>query len=205
MKSWIAALAALGLGGLVSAALIVFTNPDRERVDVYALSRSVTSGSELTRDVLRLEPVVMPDGIDTLFTSGDEPRLRGARAAHDLLAGQLLQKTDLAAPALTADERLVFLPVKDAPPATSGSKVDLLIIGGTPDRPAVIPFALGVDVREVVTGGYVVAVPSRQAPAFVYAAETMRLIAVIAAPGAAAGNEAPVGAPDQAMALVAQP
>jgi hypothetical protein len=205
MKSWIVALAALGLGGLVSAALIVFTNPDRERVDVYALARSVASGSEVTRDALRLEPVVMPDGIDTLFTSGDESRLHGAHAAHDLIAGQLLQKTDLAAPAVTADERLVFLPVKDAPPAASGSQVDLLIIGGTPDRPAVIPFALGVNVREVVPGGYVVAVPSRQAPAFVYAAETMRLIAVIAAPGASAGNEAPVAAPDQATALVTQP
>jgi hypothetical protein len=33
----------------------------------------------------------------------------------------------------------------------------------------------------------------------------MHLIAVIAAPGASAGNEAPVAAPDQAMTLVTQP
>jgi hypothetical protein len=205
MKSWIVALIALGVGCAISAALIVFTNPDRERVDVYALARSVASGAEVTRDALRLEPVVMPDGIDTLFTPGDEPRLRGVHAAHDLVAGQLLQKTDLAAAPVVADERLVFLPVQEAPPAAVGSRLDLLVVGGTPDRPAVIPFALGVEVRDVVTGGYIVAVPSRQAPAFVYAAATVHLIAVVAAPGASAGNEAPVGAIDQAMALVAQP
>ncbi len=205
MKSWIVASIALGLGALVTVALIVFTNPDRERVAVYALARSIAAGGEVTRDALRLEPVVMPDGIDMLFTAGDESRLHGAHAAHDLVAGQLLQKADLADPSLVADQRLVFLPVKDAPPAMSGSILDLLVVGGTPDRPVVVPFALGVEVRDVVAGGYLVTVPSRQAPAFVYAAATMRLVAVVASSGSRAGNEAPVGAPDQAMALVAQP
>jgi hypothetical protein len=99
----------------------------------------------------------------------------------------------------------VFVPVKDAPPALPGSKVDLLVVTGSPDRPAIVPFALGVDVRGVVTGGLIVAVSSRQAAAFVYAAETMQLIAVIAMPGAPAGDEAPVDAPDQALAVASQP
>ena len=68
-----------------------------------------------------------------------------------------------------------------------------------------VPFALGVEVRAVATGGFVVAVPSRQASAFVYAAEAMRLVAVVAAPNAPKGDEAPIGAPDQAMAVAAQP
>ena len=105
----------------------------------------------------------------------------------------------------SVDVRLVFIPVKDAPPATAGSKIDLLVISGTSDHPAVVPFALGVDVRGVVPGGFIVAVTSRQAPAFVYAAEVMRLVAVIATPGAPPGNEEPVGAPDQALAVASQP
>jgi hypothetical protein len=105
----------------------------------------------------------------------------------------------------SADVRLVFIPVKDAPPASAGSKIDLLAISGTADHPDVIPFALGVDVHAVVPGGFIVAVTSRQAPAFVYAAEVMRLVAVIAAPGAPAGNEEPVGAPEQALAVASQP
>jgi hypothetical protein len=68
-----------------------------------------------------------------------------------------------------------------------------------------VPFALGVEVRVVVTGGFVVAVPSRQAAAFVYAAEVMRLVAVVAQPDASAGAEAPVDAPDQALAIASQP
>jgi hypothetical protein len=55
-----------------------------------------------------------------------------------------------------------------------------------------------------VTGGFVVAVPSRQAAAFVYAAEVMRLVAVVAAPDAATGSESPIGAPEQALAVASE-
>jgi len=205
MRSWIVASIALALGGAVSAALIVFTSPDRDSVEVYAVARDVASGSELTHDSLRLQSVVMPDGIDALFTRGDESQLQGRHASHDITAGQLLQRTDLLAPGAVAEERLVFLPIKDTPPAVPGSKLDLLLIAGTADHPTVVPFALGVEVRAVVPGGLVVAVPSRQASAFVYAAEAMRLVAVVAASNAAIGSEAPIGTPDQAMAVVAQP
>ena len=205
MRSWIVASIALALGGAVSAALIVFASPDRDSVEVYAVARDVASGSELTHDSLRLQSVVMPDGIDALFTRGDESQLQGRHASHDITAGQLLQRTDLLAPGAVAEERLVFLPIKDTPPAVPGSKLDLLLIAGTADHPTVVPFALGVEVRAVVPGGLVVAVPSRQASAFVYAAEAMRLVAVVAASNAAIGSEAPIGTPDQAMAVVAQP
>jgi hypothetical protein len=55
-----------------------------------------------------------------------------------------------------------------------------------------------------VSGGLIVVVTSRQAAAFVYAANAMHLVAVIAEPGAADGAENAVSSPDQAIA-VAQP
>jgi SAF domain-containing protein len=205
MKNWLVAGVALALGVAVTAALLVFGNPARDEVEVYAVAHDVPAGSALTQDALRLVAVMLPDGASSLFAPSDAAELHGLRAAHDLVAGQLLQRSDVTAATTSADVRLVFVPLKDAPPATPGSRVDLLAVSGTPDHPAIVPFALGVDVRAVVTGGFIVAVSSRQASAFVYAAEAMQLIAVIAVPGAAAGNEAPIDAPDQALAVAAQP
>jgi len=204
LKNWLVAGVALALGVAVSAALLVFGNPARDEIEVYALARDVSAGTALTQDALRLVAVTLPDGASSLFEKGASD-LRGARAAHDLSAGQLLQRADVLSGSASPDVRLVFIPVKDAPPATEGSKIDLLVISGTTDQPTVVPFALGVDVRGVVPGGFIVAVTSRQAPAFVYAAEVMRLVAVIAAPGAPPGHEEPVGAPDQALTVAAQP
>jgi hypothetical protein len=205
MQNWLVALVALVMGVAVSAALIVFANPARGQVQVYAMARDIPSGAVITPDSLRLEPVVIADGVAQLFAQGDESQLAGMRAGHDLAAGELLQRGDVLAAGSAADERLVFVPVKNAPPASPGSRIDLLMIGGTPDRPTVIPFALGIEVRSVVTGGFVVAVPSKQAAAFIYAAEAMHLAAVVASPGSAAGGESPIAGPDQAMAAVAQP
>lgn len=204
MKNWLVAGFALALGIAVSAALLIFGNPARDEVDVYAVAHDVSAGTALTQDALRLVAVMLPDGASSFFAKGASD-LRGARASHDLIAGQLLQRADVLPASASADVRLVFIPVKDAPPASAGSMIDLLVISGTADHPAVVPFALSVDVRGVVPGGFIVAVTSRQAPAFVYAAEVMRLVAVIAPPGAPPGNEEPVGEPDQAMAGASQP
>ena len=201
MRNWMVAVIALGLGGAVSVALLFFANPSRAEVAVYALARDVPAGAPVTRDSLRLETVAVSDGVSSLFMRGDEVHFEGLQAGHDLTAGQLLQRSDLLPPGSAADERLVFIPVKDAPPAAPGSTVDLLLVTGTPDSPAIIPFALGVQIRAVVAGGFIVAVPSKQASAFVYAAEAMRLVAVIAGPGSAGGSETPISAPDQAIAV----
>jgi hypothetical protein len=205
MKNWLVALVALAMGGGVAASLLVFANPARSEVDVYAAERDVPAGAVITADVLQLEGVAVPHGASSFYMRGDEPQLEGLLASHDLVAGQLIQRGDVLAAGSTADERLVYVPVKDAPPAAPGAKVDLLLIGGTPDRPTIVPFALGVPIRAIVTGGFIVSVSSRQAPAFVYAAEVLRLAAVIASPGAAPGSESPIGAPDQALSVAAQP
>lgn len=205
VKNWLVAAAALALGGAVSAALIVFANPARDEVGVYAVAHDLPAGAAITTDALRVVSVLLPEGASSLFSAADASELRSTRAAHDLIAGQLLQRGDVVSGGSTPDLRLVFVPVKDAPPAAAGSKLDLLVISGTPDHPSVIPFALGVDVRTVATGGFVIAVSSRQAPAFVYAAENMHLVAVVAAPGAGPGNEGPVGDQEQALEMASQP
>lgn len=205
MKNWAVAAVAIAMGVAVSATLLILTNTSRGAVEVYAMARDVSAGELIAPDAVRLEPVVLSSGHATLYTGDQQSELDGVRAAHDLQVGQLLQRGDVSAPHAVVDERLVLLPVKDAPPAEAGQKVDLFVIGGTPDSPSVVPFALGVEVRAVVTGGLVVAVPSKEATAFVYAGEVMRLVAVIAAPDAPVGAEPPIAAVDQAMAAVAQP
>ena len=205
MKNWIVALFALALGGAVTVALLVLGNPARGLVNVYAATRDVPAGAIITRDLVHAEAVLVPDGTSSFFTTEDGSQLVGLRAGHDLAAGQLIQRGDVIPLSATPDERLVFIPVKDAPPAAPGARLDLLLVGGTVDRPDVVPFALGVEVRAVVTGGFIIAIPSRKASAFVYAAEVMRLVAVIGAPDSAVGSESPVGAPDEAQAIASQP
>ena len=204
MENWLVACLTLALGVAVSAALLIFGNPARDEIQVYAVAHDVSAGTTLTQDALRIVSVLLPAGASTLFQKGAGD-VQGMRAAHDLMAGQLLQLSDVTSASAPADIRLVFIPVKGAPPVSAGAKIDLLVISGTAGNPAVLPFALGIDVRDVVPGGFIVAVTSRQAPAFVYAAEAMRLVAVIAARGAPAGKEQPVSAPDQALAMASQP
>jgi hypothetical protein len=204
MKRWLLAFVALAIGGGVSAALLVAANPARDAVEVYVAARDLPAGATLGPDVLALERVNVAAGRSLLYSPGDESQLAGQRASHDLASGQLIQRSDVMDAKSFADRRLVFVPVKDAPAAVAGSKVDLLVIGGTADRTTVYPFALGVEVRSTVAGGLVVVVGSKAAAAFVYAGETMHLTAVIAEPGAADGAEVPISTPDEAMATAAQ-
>ena len=205
IRKWLIAFAALAIGGGVSAALLVVANPERTAVEVYIASRDIPAGESLRSESLALARVAMESGRSLLFGRGDEPTLVSLRASHDLASGQLIQRSDVLDAGSSADRRLVFVPVKETPTAAPGSKVDLFVIKGTPDRPSVVPFALGVEVRTIVSGGLVVVVTTRQAAAFLYAANSMHLAAVIAEPGAADGAEEPVSSPDQAMAAASQP
>ena len=136
-----------------------------------------------------------------MFSRGDESRLTGMRAAHDLMSGQLIQRTDVMRPTSFADRRLVFVPVSAVPPVPAGARVDVLVLEGGADNPSVVPFALGVEVQASVSGGLILAVPARQAGAFVFAATTMHLAAVVAEPGAADGTELPISSLEQAMTV----
>lgn len=205
MRRWLVAFAALAIGGVVSGALLFLGSPARDSIDVFVAARDLPAGAALGPDVLALQRISVSSARSLLFRRGDEPVLAGMRATHDLASGQLIQRSDVMDSSSSADRRLVFVPVKDVPLAVPGSKVDLLVIGGTADHLTVIPFALAVEVRSNVSGGLIVVVGSKQAAAFVYAASAMHLAAVIAEPGAAGGAERPISSPDQALAAAAQP
>jgi hypothetical protein len=205
MNRWLAALAALVVGGGVSAFVLLVADPARDGTEVYVAARDLPAGASLGPEVLAVERIPGAFDRSSLFVRGDQSELAHLRASHDLAARQLIQRSDVLDATSVTDRRLVFLPVKDAPAAATGSKVDLLVIGGTAEHPTVVPFALGVEVRSSVSGGLVVVVTSRQAAAFVYAANAMHLAAVIAESGAAEGSEGPISSPDQAIASAAQP
>lgn len=197
------ALAALLAGGGVSAALLVTADPSRGSVEAYAAARDVPAGAGLTQDAIQLTRVTFAGGTSFLFTRRDLDRLTAMRAAHDIAAGQLIQHNDVMAPTSIPDRRLVLIPLSAVPTVPPGAKVDLLLIAGSADHPTVAPFALGVEVVAAVSSGLLVAVPAKAAVAFVYAAATMHLVAVVVEPGAADGAELPVASADDAMALAA--
>jgi hypothetical protein len=203
-RRWVLAFVALAVGGAVSATLFILANPSRDAVEVYVAARDLPAGASLGVDAVAIERMPVASRRSLFFGRGDESRLAGLRASHDLLSGQLIQRSDAMDASSAPDRRLVFVPLKDVPSAARGSKVDLLAIGGNPDHPTVIPFALGVEVRSTNGAGLTVVVTSRQASAFVYAADAMRLVAVIAEPGASEGAETPVSSSSEAMAVAAQ-
>lgn len=204
MKRWLLAFAALAIGGGVSAALLVIANPNRDSAEVYVAARDLPAGASLGADALALERISVASGRSLLFGRGDEAALAGLRATHDLASGQLIQRSDVMDSTSFADRRLVFVPLKDVPLMAAGSKVDLLVVGGPAEHPTVLPFALGIEVRSTASDGLVLVVGSKQAAAFVYAANAMHLVAVVAEPGAAGGAETAISGPDQAMAAAAQ-
>ena len=203
MRRWLAALGALLAGGAVSASLLVAADPDRKSMDVYAAAADVPAGAPLSAELLRVSRVRVEDSAQ-LFKLAEEGTLMAMHAAHDLHAGQLLQRGDVVADGPSTDRRLVFVAVKGSPPAGPGSRVDLLAIRGGPDRTSVVPFAFGVEVEASVAGGLILVVPSRQASAFAYASSVMELVAVIAPPGVIGGDEVPVSSPDEALALASR-
>ncbi|MEO8744913.1 MAG: SAF domain-containing protein [Candidatus Dormiibacterota bacterium] len=204
MRRWLTAALALAIGCGVSAALLIFTSPDRDKTEVYAAAHDVQSGAPLGPDAITLVKVNAGSARLVLFARGDQVKLEGLRATHELVSGQLIQRGDVSADDASTDRRLVFVPIKDSPSLVSGSKVDLLAVDVSADHVSVVPFALGVEVRAAVAGGLIVVVSSEQAPAFVYAANAMKLTAVIAEPGTGTGAEGAVSAEDQAMAVATQ-
>jgi len=192
-------MAALTAGGAVSAGLLVATSPSRGDVEVWSAASSMPAGTQVGAGSITTASVDVGSASVLLFTRDEMDQLVGLSTTHDLAAGQLIQRSDVTASNGSVDRRLVFVPIKDVPPADPGSKVDLLVVGGSPDSPIVQTFALGVEVSSVVAGGLVLAVPSQQAGAFVYAGAVMNLAAVVEVPGGATGGEVPISTPEQAI------
>ena len=203
-KRWLLPAVALLSGLCVSGALLVYANPDAAGSEVLVAAADLPAGAPLGAGTARLQRMRLPIPARLVFGRGAEADLARRRAGHDLVAGQLIQSSDLVPAAAGPDLRLVWLAVKDAPPAAAGDRVDLLLLTGAGDRATVAPFALGVPVHSVHGGGLVVKVPSRQAAAYVYAAANLRLVAVLVEPGSPRGVEAPVNSAEQAVEALRQ-
>lgn len=205
IKRWLVALVALAMGGGVSVGLLVFASPSRDAVEVYVAAEDVPAGSHLDGGSVALARVNVSGGRHLLFGRGDGPSLAALRASHDLVAGQLIQRSDASASDSPADRRLVFVPLQNVPAAPVGSRVDLLALDGGPDHLTVEPFALGVEVRSSSAAGLVLVVAAQRAAAFVYAGAAMHLAAVIAEPGSSGGTESPVSTNEQAIQVAETP
>jgi Flp pilus assembly protein CpaB len=193
------AVAALGAGGLVTVALLAYTaSQAATQQEVYVAMRDVPAGAPLAPDAVRVDRVRL-GGAGAAAVGPTAARiLFGSRAAHDLVAGQLLQRSDLASADSGPDRRRVLIPVKEVPPVMPGDRVDLLLVSGG----AVSPFVFNLEVVASGPGGLVVSAPSRAASALVWAAAGGHLVAVVADPGARRGDEQPVNSLEQAQAAL---
>ena len=201
---WLLAAAAILSGTCVSAALLVYANPEAGTSELYVAAHDLPAGAPLGSPSVRLQRMRPEIPARLVFGRGSERELTRSRAGHDLSAGQLIQRSDLGAAAEAADRRLVLIGIKDVPAASPGDRVDLLLVSGAGERTSIVPFALGVPVRAVQGGALVLSVPSRQASAFVYAGANLRLAAVLVEPGAGRGQETPISSPEQAQEAVRQ-
>jgi len=194
------AAAALVAGGLVTGALLLYTGAQARATDeVYVAVRDVPAGAPLAPDSLRLDRMRLGTAGGAVLGPAAARLIFASRAAHDLVAGQLVQRSDLATAESGPDRRRVLLPVKDAPPVSPGDRVDLLLLlnGG-----AVVPFFFNLEVVSTQPAGLVVSAPSRAATALVWASQGGRLVAVAADPGARRGDESAVASLEQALAAV---
>ena len=197
------AIVALVLGVAVTAGLLAYVRSASGVRSVLAVTRDLPAGASLTADLLQpVQAAVDPAQAAGLFSASERSRVVGSRAEHQLSAGQLLQRGDVQPTGTEAAGSLVAVPIKDLPPVHPGDRVDLFALLGSGDRLSAQPFAWSVRVAALTTDGLVLQVPSRQEVAFVYAAGTLRLAAVLTSSPA----PAPAGlisSPEQALAAVA--
>jgi hypothetical protein len=202
IKRAIVAACAVLAGTAVVAALILYQSAEPAGEQFLVVGSDVPAGAPLAREAIRVERLRLGDAGKLAFARSSLGAVVGRRATHALQAGQLLQQPDLMAEGSARDRRLVWIPAHDLPPLAPGDRVDLLQVSGSGEQVSVVPFALGVEVRSATASGLVVAVSSRQAPGFVYAAAAGRLVVVAGPAGSAPGEEEPVANLEQAEASV---
>ncbi|MGH7903261.1 MAG: SAF domain-containing protein [Candidatus Dormibacteraceae bacterium] len=196
MRRWLGALAALLAGGLASAGVLAAGGGGAGAERVFVAVRDLPAGAQLDASELAVATVHLERPQAAAAFAADSPApLLGRHAVHALTAGQIIQRGDLER---GVSLRLVLVTIKDLPPTRPGDLVDLFALGD-PGRPLVTPFALGVRVAAVTPGGLVLSVPTRQAPAFVFAGSMPLAAVVVSGPGG--GDGEPVGSAQQAADL----
>jgi hypothetical protein len=202
MRRWLVALLALVLGGGTAAVLLVAANPDAGTERVLAAAHGVPAGATLDAGAVQPVTVRLGAAAALAFPESAASDVVGQRTTHELMAGQVIQRSDVGPATATAALRSVYVPVRSAPPLAAGDHVDLLAVTGPAGSAVVVPFATGLLVRAQVGGAVIVAVDPAQAGALAYAGVTTSLIAVQASGGS--GGEQPVGTIEQAEALARQ-
>jgi hypothetical protein len=198
------ATVALALGVAVSAGLLAYSGSAAVARDFFAVARDLPAGAAVSTDVLLpVRAALDPPQAATLFTLADRRLLLGSRARRQLSAGQLIGRGDVEPATADATEAMVAVPIKAVPPTRAGDRVDIFALVGSGDHVSAVPFAWAVPVAAVTGDGLVLRVRSRQELAFVYAAGTMRLAAVVTAAAAPPGDVAPITSADQALAVAA--
>jgi hypothetical protein len=195
MRRWLVAAAALISAAAVTAGLLWYQRPDAGASSYYVLARDLPAGAPVTLDALRLETMRLGAAGAAALPPGQRD-LGALRATHDLAAGQLLQRADVAPPG--AERRRVFIALRGLPPLAAGDAVDLLLVTSAADRTAVVPFAAGLRVQAASSDGLVVLATPDQASALIYAAATQHLVAVGGL--GAGGSEPAVTSLDEAEA-----
>ena len=202
MRRWLVAALALLLGAGTAGVLLVAVNPDAGSQRVFAAARDLPAGAPLDGDALQLVLVRLGPAAGLAYGEGSAAELRGLRTTHELLQGQVIQRSDVAPPVTATALRAVYVPVRSAPPLAAGDHIDLLAVTGPASSATVVPFATGLLVRAQVGGAVIVAVDPAQAGALAYASVTTPLIAVQTSGGS--GGEQPVATIEQAEALARQ-
>lgn len=202
MRRWLVALLALVLGGGTAAVLLVAANPDAGTERVFAAGRDLPAGATVDGGSLQVVTVRLGSAAALAFGEAAGGQLIGLRTTHELLAGQVIQRSDVGAAAAGIALRSLLVPVRSAPPLNAGDRIDLLLVTGPSSAPVVVPFATGLLVRGQIGGAVVLAVDPDQAGALAYAGVTTPLIAVLASGGT--GGEQPVSTIEQAEAMARQ-
>src|SRR2546421_3192988 len=97
IRRWLVAATAVVAGRLVTVALLAYTGSQAATQDeVYVAVRDLPAGAPLAPDAVRLERVRLGAAGGAALGPGAARLLGTARAAHDLVAGQLVQRSDLA-------------------------------------------------------------------------------------------------------------
>ena len=202
MRRWLVALLALLLGGGTAAVLLVAANPDAGTERVFAAARDLPAGAPVDGGSLQVVTVRLGPAAALAFAEAASSSLLGLRTTHELLAGQVIQRSDVAAATAAVALRSLVVPLHSAPPLVAGDRIDLLAVTGPANSATVVLFASGLLVRSQAGGSVIVAVDPQQAGALAYAGLSTPLIAVLTS--GSSGGEEPVGSIDQAEALVRQ-
>src|SRR5690349_8837582 len=105
LRRYLVALAALLSGGFVAGGLLLVDRSAAGAEDYVVAARDLPAGAPLTADALATVPLQLGAAARLAFPAARLSALSRSRAAHQLAAGQLIQRGDVSGAAEGADRR----------------------------------------------------------------------------------------------------